>query len=496
MADNIASDATYVEAFASWREQCKQIRPNDGLTLLTFLRSTHPNHHVTRTTNINADLLAYADAGHATAVFDTTNESYDVVRSLKVGSDDKLNKSKVFYNDVKFGRWQYEWNSKKFLIYQVALFEDQERPGVSALFILAPRNLTESQEGTHPDTEALLRAVADSNAKLDKEIWVYDDGFWKKDKSLYASVQKTSWDDVILDPVMKKTISDDISTFFSSQPLYDTLSVPWKRGLIFHGLPGNGKTTTIKAVINSLSARDEPIPALYVKSTRDGSGSKRHIRNIFVQARTCSPCVLIFEDLDSLVKEKCRSYFLNEVDGLESNEGILMIGSTNHLSKLDVSITKRPCRFDRKYAFKLPDENERALYSRFWMNKVNSSGIADFPEELCSIVAKLTGGFSFAYLKELFVSCLAALARDGTIHGEEVAADGSVKTSQVSENLTAGAWTKMDRDEIEIEISEALHDNLLLTLIHQQVRVLLEEMDSTDKVEESKSELARPTRAE
>jgi transitional endoplasmic reticulum ATPase len=60
---------------------------------------------------------------------------------------------------------------------------------------------------------------------------------------------------------------------------------------------------------------------------------------------------LIFEDPDSLITEETRSYFLNEIDGLESNDGILMIGSTNHLSKLDPALSKRPSRFDRKYHF-------------------------------------------------------------------------------------------------------------------------------------------------
>ena len=51
---------------------------------------------------------------------------------------------------------------------------------------------------------------------------------------------------------------------------------------------------------------------------------------IFTKARQVAPCLLILEDIDSLVGERVRSYFLNEVDGLESNDGILIIASTNH----------------------------------------------------------------------------------------------------------------------------------------------------------------------
>ena len=122
-----------------------------------------------------------------------------------------------------------------------------------------------------------------------------------------------------------------------------------------HGVPGNGKAMSIKAIINELHQRPEPIPSLYVKSFDNNcNGPKWCIRSIFSHARVMASCLLIFEDLDSLVEEKMGSYFLNEVNGLESNEGILMIGSTNHLNRLDSAITKRPSRFDRKYHFKLP----------------------------------------------------------------------------------------------------------------------------------------------
>jgi len=57
-------------------------------------------------------------------------------------------------------------------------------------------------------------------------------------------------------------------------------------------------------------------------------------------ARLMAPCLLIFEDLDSIITQETRSYFLNEVDGLESNDGILMIGSINNLTKLDPSLSK------------------------------------------------------------------------------------------------------------------------------------------------------------
>ena len=81
-----------------------------------------------------------------------------------------------------------------------------------------------------------------------------------------------------------------------------------------------------------------------------------------INARDHALCLLVFEDLDSLVSDNVRSFLLNEVDGLEGNDGIMMVGSTNYLDKLDAGISKRPSRFDRKYHFVLPTREEREMY--------------------------------------------------------------------------------------------------------------------------------------
>ena len=84
--------------------------------------------------------------------------------------------------------------------------------------------------------------------------------------------------------------------------------------------------------MHTLQERKNPIPSLYVKSARNTDS----IRAIFVAARQLAPCLLILEDVDTIVTTWSRSYFFNEVDGLERNDGILMIASTNHC----MSITK------------------------------------------------------------------------------------------------------------------------------------------------------------
>lgn len=131
---------------------------------------------------------------------------------------------------------------------------------------------------------------------------------------------------------------------------------------------------------------------------------------IFTQARKFAPCYLVFEDLDTIITAGVRSYFFNEVDGLRANDGIFMVGSTNHLDRLDPGIAKRPSRFDRKFYFPDPNEEQRAAYAHFWQGKLKDNEDIEFPDELCKAIAGITDGFSFAYMQEAFVAALLALA--------------------------------------------------------------------------------------
>lgn len=176
-----------------------------------------------------------------------------------------------------------------------------------------------------------------------------------------------------------------------------------------------------------------------------------------------APCLLIFEDLDSLVTDKVRSYFLNEVDGLESNDGIMMIGSTNHLNKLDPAIAKRPSRFDRKYHFHLPAESERIAYCEYWRRRLADNASIYFPAELSPTIAKDTEGFSFAYLKELFLNALLALVGDsGTSDERNVGVDGASKRSEVNGDGKGNS-----------------EGNRFLKIIKEHVPILRAEMDDT-----------------
>jgi SpoVK/Ycf46/Vps4 family AAA+-type ATPase len=115
-----------------------------------------------------------------------------------------------------------------------------------------------------------------------------------------------------------------------------------------------------------------------------------------------APCLLVLEDLDSLITPENRSYFLNELDGFAANVGIVTLATTNHPERLDPAILDRPSRFDRKYPFDLPGPAERVSYLRMWNDTLQEALRLSEPE--IAHLAELTPGFSFAYLKELVLS--------------------------------------------------------------------------------------------
>ncbi|MEH2270050.1 MAG: AAA family ATPase [Nostoc sp.] len=146
-------------------------------------------------------------------------------------------------------------------------------------------------------------------------------------------------------------------------------------------------------------------PCLYVKSFRGRyANDSENIQKVFKQARQSAPCILILEDIDSLLTGENRSFFLNELDGFANNQGIVTIATTNHPERLDPAISDRPSRFDRKYHFVLPEALERQAYITLWNSQLKTTmRVSD--QALSQIVAQ-TDGFSFAYLEELFKSSI------------------------------------------------------------------------------------------
>lgn len=231
-------------------------------------------------------------------------------------------------------------------------------------------------------------------------VLTFAGGCWSKSHDVWKEIQAASFEDLVLAGDLAAEIQDDFTSFMAAREDYARYGVPWKRGVLFVGPPGNGKTHCLRAVIKLLG-----VSCLYVQSLKSRyETDDANIARVFDRAREVSPCCLVFEDLDAMISDENRSVFLNQLDGFTNASGLLTLATTNHPDKLDPAILERPSRFDRKYTFGLPSVTERDRYARAWNSRLDDA-MKVSSEDVDGIVQG-TEGFSFAYLKELFLSSM------------------------------------------------------------------------------------------
>lgn len=210
-----------------------------------------------------------------------------------------------------------------------------------------------------------------------------------------------TWDKAVLPAGMADDIRNNVEGFFKSGDLYREIGVPHKRGFLFAGPPGNGKTLTAKIL-----ASDQRYSFCWLKLTTRTEDDT--VQMAFAQAYKHPPGILLIEDLDRLAKDNnmTMSNILNQMDGLASREGILVIATTNAPEKLDPALVHRPSRFDRVWRMPLPGPEQR-------LGLLKLRGERFFSEEALRRVAEATGGFSMAYTQEVVTNALILSANEG-----------------------------------------------------------------------------------
>lgn len=237
-------------------------RVNTDAVILTRLQQKYPDKHIKIVPEYSCNILAFAEAGQAEVIPDPNYNGTPFGPfewNQYVASDSRMNgDSGAIQNKVLFGKYILNWQKESFILYVI-----EGRDGTASYPAIRNNYIVMS---TPSAADSLILAAGSYGVLLHDEIWVFDSGYWQKSAKLWSSIQKSKWDNVILDPDMKSGIIKDINRFFDGQNTYRRFQVPWKRGLIFYGPPGNGKTISIKSIMHMLYDRPDPIPSVYVKT--------------------------------------------------------------------------------------------------------------------------------------------------------------------------------------------------------------------------------------
>jgi len=201
------------------------------------------------------------------------------------------------------------------------------------------------------------------------------------------------------------------------------------RGVLFYGPPGCGKTMLAKAVATECSANFVSIKGPELLTMYFGE-SEANVREVFDKARSAAPCVLFFDELDSIgtargsggggdgggAGDRVMNQLLTEIDGVGAKKNVFFVGATNRPELLDDALL-RPGRLDQLIYIPLPDKPARQGILESTLKK---SPLA--PNISLAFVAELTDGFSGADLAELCQRAAKAAIRDA-IAADELKTD-------------------------------------------------------------------------
>lgn len=348
MATNILSMPSNMAYATALDEQLSAPIQSDDYKILTALKALHPGPSTLHVALLdgNFQLSAYLLSEQIDVKIQNLPRHEIAMWDSKVGAGsaaglhpqfnalvaDSAQKGELG-SRLRTGSMKFTYDGTDFLVYKVTY--GQRNSCIYDIVFDAPEDVVHAVKetsSTQTAGHALATAVYRWFHAVKDEMWVFENGAWGKDKALWGAIRNASWDDIVLEEEFLEGLRRDTSTFFENRDIYQELGVVWKRGLLLLGPPGNGKTESIKVLL-----RESGQTALYVKSfttvrvsllslkwyVRSATnqllyiqGPEAGVRSIFDFARSNAPCILVIEDLDSLVTSNVRSFFLNELDGL------------------------------------------------------------------------------------------------------------------------------------------------------------------------------------
>ncbi|MEK6889019.1 MAG: CDC48 family AAA ATPase [Nanoarchaeota archaeon] len=177
----------------------------------------------------------------------------------------------------------------------------------------------------------------------------------------------TKWADVGGLDFAKEKLRELIELPLIKPELFVEAGITPSKGIILSGPPGTGKTLLAKAIANEANANFISIKGPELVSKWVGE-SEKHLREIFKKARQVAPCIIFFDEFDSIAKvrgsgfndstEKMVNQLLTEMDGVEDLEKVMIVAATNRIDLIDPALL-RPGRFDAIVELSVPDKETR-----------------------------------------------------------------------------------------------------------------------------------------
>ena len=231
----------------------------------------------------------------------------------------------------------------------------------------------------------------------------------------FLDTPKLDWDDIILTTAQKDMIDRHAINFLERLDDYKELGMRTSRGVLLLGPPGTGKTLCCSILMNLC----KNCSIIYV--SRNAITDRGQIDEIYSLARKLAPSLVVVEDIDTLggIDRETGDHpllgeFLNCLAGVEKNEGVITLATTNYANHLDWALADRPGRFDIRVNFDHPDLAARALILEKYLDKCRTGAL-----DLKSMVKK-TDGWSGAYLRELVNICIMLSADKEKIITQEI----------------------------------------------------------------------------
>ncbi|XP_072462719.1 transitional endoplasmic reticulum ATPase isoform X1 [Notamacropus eugenii] len=222
-----------------------------------------------------------------------------------------------------------------------------------------------------------------------------------------VEVPQVTWEDIGGLEDVKRELQELVQYPVEHPDKFLKFGMTPSKGVLFYGPPGCGKTLLAKAIANECQANFISIKGPELLTMWFGE-SEANVREIFDKARQAAPCVLFFDELDSIAKarggnigdgggaaDRVINQILTEMDGMSTKKNVFIIGATNRPDIIDPAIL-RPGRLDQLIYIPLPDEKSRVAILKANLRKSPVAKDVDL-----EFLAKMTNGFSGADLTEI-----------------------------------------------------------------------------------------------